>query len=220
MLQLPGTMWEFLQSTPARKPARRSEPNGSVWEPRCFQQNEVSTTVYAALVRYFCYFWPACIVQCADIQYDMCSVQVTNLTSRALRTLLSWPGNWIRSLACPLVDGKPEPGKCDFVDAMFGPFHNCMEILRHDVAWPDCCYWLLQADEFPNGCSKSKWNWKLKLWPSDSIELEALRCPKYFKLYFSTTEKTWETDLEFLACLIGSCISIRVQPTLDTRRRW
>lgn len=122
MLQLPGTMWEFLQSTPARKPARRSEPNGSVWEPRCFQQNEVSTTVYAALVRYFCYFWPACIVQCADTQYDMCSVQVTNLTSRALRTLLSWPGNWIRSLACPLVDGKPEPCKWDFVDAMFGSF--------------------------------------------------------------------------------------------------
>ena len=84
-----GQCENSLQSTPARKPARRSEPNGSVWEPRCFQQNEVSTTVYAALVRYFCYFWPACIVQCADTQYDMCSVQVTNLTSRALRTLLS-----------------------------------------------------------------------------------------------------------------------------------
>ena len=62
------------------------------------------------------------------------------------------------------------------------PFHNCMEIIRHDVAWPDCCYWLLQADEFPNGCNKSKWNWKLESWPSDSTELEALRGPKYFKV--------------------------------------
>ena len=75
----------------------------------------------------------ACL-QCADTQYDMCSVQVTNLTSRALRTLLSWPGNWIRSLACPLVDGKPEPGKCDFVDAMFGSFPQ----LHGDITtW--CC---------------------------------------------------------------------------------